>query len=432
MEYILGFLLMGMEDLAAILLCDAFLRRRYKGARFYLPLVGFLIFSYLLANIPFNHMPSLRLVFNVVIHLAEICYLYHGKIPMKAILCVLWIGLIWGFDSMVCTGIAYLHAISIPTLLSDPLSCTITSLISKLSLLTSTAIVKSIHPYSKNIPVRWSYFFLLLPFPIASVASMVILWESRNADIFSQRPITICILLLTAACIAVLILLDRLEVQAQEHEELAILQRQTEIQLESIQSLRDAYAAQRASVHDFNRHLSMLHELLHAKRIQEAEEYVAQVSCTVPTRIMAVKTGHPLVDTLFSRKYIIADEKDIDIDFTVNDLADIAMENGHLVVLLSNLMDNAIEACERVKSGREMSVTFLLQDNEVFLSVRNTSLPVRITDGEIVSSKPAGLDHGYGLQNIRYILSLYDAVPVIDYTDGWFQFTCEIPNIPIS
>lgn len=137
-----------------------------------------------------------------------------------------------------------------------------------------------------------------------SVQFFYILWESRNAAVLSQRPITICLFLLTAACIAVLILLDRLEVQAQEHEELAILQRQTEIQLESIQSLRDSYAAQRATVHDFNRHLSMLHELLYAKKIQEAEAYVSQISCTVPTRIMAVKTGHPLVDTLFSRKYI--------------------------------------------------------------------------------------------------------------------------------
>lgn len=147
---------------------------------------------------------------------------------------------------------------------------------------------------------------------------------------------------------------------------------------------------------------------------------------------MAVKTGHPLVDTLFSRKYIIADEKGIDMDFTVNDLTDLAMENGHLVVLLSNLMDNAIEACERVESGREVRASFLLQDNEVFLSVRNTSLPVQITDGGIVSSKSDGLEHGYGLQNIRYILSLYGAIPAIEYTDGWFQFACEFRNMPIS
>ena len=197
MEYILGFLLMGMEDLAAILLCDAFLKRRYTGARFYLTLIGFLLFSYLLANIPFNHMPSLRLVFNVAIHLTEICCLYYGKIPMKMILCVLWIGLIWGFDSVVCMGIARLHSISIPVLLADPLSCTVTGLVSKLSLLTSTAIVKQLHPYSRNIPIRWPYFFLLLPFPIASVASMVILWESRNAAVLSQRPITICLFIST-------------------------------------------------------------------------------------------------------------------------------------------------------------------------------------------------------------------------------------------
>ena len=61
-----------------------------------------------------------------------------------------------------------------------------------------------------------------------------------------------------------------------------------------------------------------------------------------------------------------------------------------------------------------------------FFSVRNTSAPVKIHDGNIRTTKSNPALHGFGLSNIKLILNKYAADFIIDYADGWFQFTGEI------
>lgn len=47
----------------------------------------------------------------------------------------------------------------------------------------------------------------------------------------------------------------------------------------------------------------------------------------------------------------------------------------------------------------------------------------------IQTTKPNASLHGFGLSNIKLILNKYHADFVMDYTDGWFQFTGEIETI---
>jgi sensor histidine kinase regulating citrate/malate metabolism len=48
---------------------------------------------------------------------------------------------------------------------------------------------------------------------------------------------------------------------------------------------------------------------------------------------------------VLNQKYQQAQEHDIDVQMQVNDLSSVSIYTDHLVVLLSNLLDNAIEAC---------------------------------------------------------------------------------------
>ena len=94
--------------------------------------------------------------------------------------------------------------------------------------------------------------------------------------------------------------------------------------------------------------------------------------------------------------------------------------------MLSNLLENAIEACLRFDGDRQIHCRILAEDS-LFISIRNTSLPVRITDNTIPTSKPSKKNHGYGLQQISYILQTLKAEYSFSYEDGWFQFVSEIP-----
>jgi hypothetical protein len=69
----------------------------------------------------------------------------------------------------------------------------------------------------------------------------------------------------------------------------------------------------------------------------------------------------------------------------------------------------------------------ILAEDSLFISIRNTSLPVQIIDHSIATTKQNKQNHGYGLQQIGYILQQQKAEYSISYENGWFQFVAEIP-----
>ena len=103
-----------------------------------------------------------------------------------------------------------------------------------------------------------------------------------------------------------------------------------------------------------------------------------------------------------------------------------------IVVLLSNLLDNAIEACQQYDKGDKAIHVMAVAQQDFFVSVRNTSEPVVIINGSIPTTKPEPQMHGFGLANIRLILEKYSGEYTMFYENGWFQFTADIPLTPIS
>ena len=158
---------------------------------------------------------------------------------------------------------------------------------------------------------------------------------------------------------------------------------------------------------------------------ESAENYLKSVSKQQTERLFLVNTHHTILDALFNTKASEAIQQGIDIDFTVNDLSKLPFEASDMVVLLSNLLDNAIEANQQYSGDKKIHVTALFERKFLF-SIRNTSNPVKIENETIQTTKPDPQRHGFGLSNVKLILEKYHGDFTMFYEDGWFQFTGEI------
>lgn len=118
--------------------------------------------------------------------------------------------------------------------------------------------------------------------------------------------------------------------------------------------------------------------------------------------------------------------------FSQPSLSNLPFDVSDMVVLLSNLLDNAIEACQQYDKGDKAIHVMAVAQQDFFISVRNTSEPVVIISGSIPTTKPEPQMHGFGLANIRLILEKYSGEYTMFYENGWFQFTADIPFTPIS
>lgn len=271
---------------------------------------------------------------------------------------------------------------------------------------------------------KWLFLTLLFP-GISLIIIIVVFFTLKDGSDLASSVILTCGIL-AAANIVVLYLIHSAEKSAKSDTELMLLHKQMDIQTQSILSLEKSYRAQRKVTHEFRHHLQTIQDLLSHGERETAQRYVSQLLDTQSTRILCVNSHHPIIDAILNQKYQTALEQNIDVQIQVNDLSGITIGAEALVVLLTNLLDNAIEACQRLPDNRCIRCSFLLEDS-LFLSVSNTALPVKIEDNTIKTTKMPKQDHGYGLPGIRLIMEQLKAEYTFEYRDGWFHFAAEIP-----
>ena len=267
----------------------------------------------------------------------------------------------------------------------------------------------------------WLYFL----FPSTSVVMLVLLLYMTTGKNASEMVIAAACGLIFATNVAVLYLLERMEKTVENQERVLALEQQLQFQAKNMESASQLYTAQRHKVHDFRAHLNTLQGLLENQEYDAAEQYLNSVTQEQTDRLFLVNSHHAILDALFNTKATEAIQKGIEIDFELNDLSTLPFDVSDMVVLFSNLLDNAIEACEKINSNRVIRVSAVLKQSFLF-SIRNTTLPVEIKNDTIKTTKPNAHLHGFGLSNIKLILNKYHADFVMDYEDGWFQFTGEI------
>lgn len=214
-------------------------------------------------------------------------------------------------------------------------------------------------------------------------------------------------------------------VNREADSEALLLKQHMELQKESMNALEQNYRLQRKSTHEFEHHLQVLGDLMKQGEYDAACDYLDKLKKNRSMHVMGVNSRHPVVDVILNQKYQMARENDIKVQVQVNDLSEIDIPSDSLVVLLTNLWDNAIEACRRIDGYREIFCS-ILYDEGLYISIRNTSNPVRIADGKIATSKQDSLSHGFGLLSVCYILDSVGAEYSFDYEEGWFSFVAEI------
>ena len=270
---------------------------------------------------------------------------------------------------------------------------------------------------------RWMLSFL---FPAASFVLLAVLLFVVQG--ISEMVLAAAIFggVLVIANVAIVYLLRTMERQAKEEQERALLRQQMEIQTGSILALEKSYRSQRQATHEFRNQLQTIHDLLTRDAKDEALSYVEQLQGMQTTRVFAVNTHHPILDAVLNQKYQAAKELDVDFQFRVNDLSRLELETDALVVLFSNLLDNAVEGCARLTEGRMIRCSVLLSDS-LYISIRNTSPTVVMHGKEIPTTKEPKHEHGFGLVSVRRILEDLGAEYTFHYADGWFEFVAEIP-----
>lgn len=132
----------------------------------------------------------------------------------------------------------------------------------------------------------------------------------------------------------------------------------------------------KSSRHDLMNHLQVLNGLWDLKLYDKAGEYLKQLTVDSKALDVSLRIQNPVLMVILQSKWELAQSKDIQIKFEVDQSNFSRIESMDVVKILSNLLDNAIEAVEVYTGDQPKIIRVMCQiiDGKYVFSVENPTL----------------------------------------------------------
>lgn len=196
-----------------------------------------------------------------------------------------------------------------------------------------------------------------------------------------------------------------------------ILEKQVDSLKEHMREMERVYSGIRGMKHDMKNTISVIMQLAGGKE-EELQAYLHGMDQSMDRLVFRFRTGNSVADTLLNMKYheIISTVPDLHMDVEGLQFPEkLYIQSYDIGIVLGNALDNAMEACKRLKEQEPDAEAFIrmnsFQKKELlFLKVENSF------DGEPVcgrqqrfpaSNKADKSSHGIGLANINSTAEKY-------------------------
>ncbi|MDF2484209.1 MAG: hypothetical protein K0R46_377 [Herbinix sp.] len=268
---------------------------------------------------------------------------------------------------------------------------------------------------------------LLAAVNIVSIVAGVIMvnndkWVIENASFL----IYAILLLVLVISIITIILIYKISDQSQKHLEAELRLQQYEMSGKLNEDMVSVVERLRALRHDLNNHIGIIKGFAQMQEYDSLNEYIDDIYTDLKSANELVFSNSVTLSTILNTKISLASKKKIELDaiLTVND---IKMSDSDLCVLLGNMLDNAIEATDKVEENRYIQLKIYEKDHGCQIECSNPykEKPIMV-NGMFLTSKRESLEHGIGFSNIKAVVNKCNGKLRVN-TDQLFELVVHIP-----
>ena len=298
---------------------------------------------------------------------------------------------------------------------------------------------------SRNIKVIMTLFIWEILILVTTLT--ILLNQNSNTPLLALSCFLILITMIISCTILYLLIINNLKSTYYKSINTTI-QNNLQGQAKHYERLSKTNENLRKFQHDYNNLKIGLNSYLKNNDIDGALLFLEECDKIIETDDITYHTGHPIVDALFSNKSNILKRNHIAVTFdglipydmfnpvdlciifgnisgvdkngealTFTGAMGIFVADGyiyisdyHLVTILGNILDNAIESCLKFdcNSTKEINISIKQNKDYIFITFTNPILNnIEIKNNNVLTSKENAESHGIGLLSIKKVIKKY-------------------------
>jgi len=227
----------------------------------------------------------------------------------------------------------------------------------------------------------------------------------------------------------IVVVFYRISIVRKTEKENALLQQQSEMQLEVYSDLQQRYQNSMRTIHDAKRHVRALESLIQSDHLAEAQQYKESLFQKLNELQPSIQCDNPLLSAILNHVFLKAEQRHITLKMDLQGEEQLSMLAGvDLTTIVSNLLDNAVDAVSELpEEQRYIHFAVAFQMGEIMIHVENpTKNDLKREGNTIVSTKEGHL--GLGLKNVEMVVKKYKGDFKIYVKDGNFVVAITIPT----
>ena len=193
------------------------------------------------------------------------------------------------------------------------------------------------------------------------------------------------------------------------------------------------YRQTRGWRHDYRNHIQTMKAYLQMGQYEKLSQYLSELEVDLNTVDTVIKTGNVVIDAILNSKISLAKHQDIQVKAKAIVPADLgnSISEVDLSIILGNLMDNAIEACQQIpdKKDRFIRVYIDILKGQLYLYIMNSSCQKLIRTGKIYRTTKNEKYHGFGLLRVDKMVEKYQGYLNRQDEEGVFATEVMLPLI---
>lgn len=370
-----------------------------------------------------NDYLAIKSIIDIVLTIIFSFFLYKATVIKTVVLSILQYLIAASFEffayMVAVRFMGYIHLFDV----SDSIFSIYGGVISQLLYLIVIAALMSIFKTDNYKKTNAMDFIKFSVFPIVTISLIFSFVYYSNGKILSSGEIkfytylSICFLIVNIYMFYLIkididkrIALEKTALTKEYASELANLYQQITSEHKEISSIE----------HEYKNMLSVISTLYSSGQYDKLEEYLNNKKLS-PAFTDIINTGNTIASAIINAKYAEASRRGIQMRFDIDNLSGLNIDDADLVIILSNLFNNAIEACELLSENKTIEIKIKSIDNLLFISFANPVCKSTIDTSK--TNKHNNFKHGYGIQNIRRVVDSYNGNTNIDISDGIYTIS---------